>query len=96
MKTIKLETTIERSARVMQLEGMFDLQPADKAITEVPLNIPELSERDWSIGLIVGPSGAGKTTIAKQMFADEMKQLDNFKWSKDKAVIDDFPKDLYC
>ena len=94
MKTIKLETTIERSARVMQLEGMFDLQPADKAITEVPLNIPELSERDWSIGLIVGPSGAGKTTIAKQMFADEMKQLDNFKWSKDKAVIDDFPKGL--
>lgn len=94
MKTIKLESSIERSARVMQLEGMFDLQPSDKSVTEVPLNIPDLSEREWSIGLIVGPSGAGKTTIAKEMFADELNLIDKFKWSKEKAVIDDFPKDL--
>jgi ABC-type lipoprotein export system ATPase subunit len=94
MKTIKLESAIERSARVMQLEGMFDLQPSEKSLTEIALNIPDLNSRDWNIGLIVGPSGAGKSTIAKEMFPNELQHLDNFVWSKNKAVIDDFPKSM--
>lgn len=94
MKNVRLESFIERTARVMQLEGMFDLEPTEKSITEIPLNIPDLTTRDWNIGLIVGPSGAGKSTIAREMFADELQHLDNFVWSKDKAVIDDFSKEL--
>lgn len=94
MKTVKLESSIQRTARVMQLEGMFDLEPSEKSVTEIPLNIPDLKTRDWNIGLIVGPSGAGKSTIVKEMFADELQHLDEFVWSKDKAVIDDFSKEL--
>ena len=94
MKSVKLESVIERTPRVMQLEGMFDLEPTTNSITEILLNIPDLSTREWNIGLIVGPSGAGKTTIAKQMFADEMQHLENFEWSKNKAVIDDFSNTL--
>lgn len=94
MKTIKLESTIERTPRVMQLEGMFDLTASNKSVTEIPLNIPNLNERDWNIGLIVGPSGAGKTTIAKQMFGNELQMIEQFEWSKNKAVIDDFDATL--
>lgn len=94
MKTVRLETTIERSSRVMQLEGMFDLESTEKSVTEIPFNIPELSSRDWNIGLIVGPSGAGKSTIARKMFENELQQIENFEWSKNKAVIDDFSNTL--
>jgi len=91
MNFIQLETSIERSGRVMQLEGMFDLDEASKSVTEIAFNLPDLSEREWNIGLIVGPSGAGKSTVAKKLFPEQLKQIENFNWSKNKAVIDEFP-----
>ena len=94
MKTILLESKIDRSPRVIQLEGMFDLPLEKVSKTEIPLNIPNLSERDWNVGLIVGPSGSGKSTIAKNLFNTELQKSENFKWSQDKAVIDDFPKGM--
>jgi ABC-type polar amino acid transport system ATPase subunit len=42
-----------------------------------------LEDFDWQIGVIVGRSGSGKTSIAKQLFSDAYK-----------CVLDDFPKEL--
>ncbi len=94
MNTIKLTTEINRTPRVMQLEGIFDLQAAKISTTEVPNNIPDLGTRDWNIGLIVGPSGAGKTTIAKNMFGKELASAEGMTWGANNAVIDDFPKEM--
>jgi ABC-type ATPase with predicted acetyltransferase domain len=94
MSIIKLESKITRTPRVMQLEGMFDLQGADYSVTEIESTFPDLNERDWNIGLIVGPSGAGKSTIARNMFGDVLEKSENIQWSKDKSIIDDFPNDL--
>jgi ABC-type lipoprotein export system ATPase subunit/ribosomal protein S18 acetylase RimI-like enzyme len=94
MTIIKLESKIERSPRVVQLEGMFDLPIEKISSTEIPLNIPDLKEKDWNVGLIVGPSGSGKSTIAKTLFNQELTKSENFQWSKNKAVIDDFPKSM--
>lgn len=94
MTSIKLTSTIERSPRIMQLEGMFDLPVEEVSVTEIPMNIPDLSEREWNVGLIVGPSGAGKSTVAKTLFNKELTKSENFVWSKNKAVIDDFPKTM--
>lgn len=91
---ITLQTNIERTPRVMQIEGMFDIDAAEKAVTTIPLNIPELNEREWNVGLIVGPSGAGKTTIANKLFNKEMVAAENLKWSKTNSLIDDFPKTM--
>ena len=78
----------------MQLEGMFDLSVADNSFTEILFDLPDLNEKKWNIGLIVGPSGAGKTTIAKKLFEKELRFIEKFEWSKDKAVIDDFDPNL--
>jgi ABC-type glutathione transport system ATPase component len=94
MSTIKLTTEINRTPRVMQLEGIFDLQASKVSVTEVPNNIPDLGTRDWNIGLIVGPSGAGKTTIAKNMFGKELSSVETMAWNQHNAVIDDFPNDM--
>lgn len=94
MTTIRLTTEINRTPRVMQLEGIFDLQSAKTSVTEVTNNIPDLSARDWHIGLIVGPSGAGKTTIAKNLFGQELLSAENMQWGANNAVIDDFPMDM--
>lgn len=44
---------------------------------------------DWNIGVIVGASGSGKTSIGKKIF-NENKIVDLSQgWSKDKPIIDD-------
>jgi ABC-type Mn2+/Zn2+ transport system ATPase subunit len=94
MSVIRLTTEINRTPRVMQLEGIFDLQAAKVSTTEIPNNIPDLGTRDWNIGLIVGPSGAGKTTVAKDIFNQELLNTETMLWGRNNAVIDDFPKEL--
>jgi ABC-type lipoprotein export system ATPase subunit len=94
MSSIKLITEIERTPRVMQIEGMFDIDAASRSVTEIPLNLPDLTERDWNVGLIVGPSGAGKSTVARELFNKQMVAQESLQWSRDRSLIDDFPKDL--
>ena len=45
---------------------------------------------DWNIGLIVGASGTGKTTIARELFPDSV--VDGFEYTR-ASVIDDMPDD---
>lgn len=94
MTNIKLTTDIERTPRVLMIEGMFGITPDKTSKTEIPLNIPDLNEREWSVGLIVGPSGAGKSTVARNLFQIEMQNSENLTWSTDKSIIDDFPADM--
>jgi ABC-type ATPase involved in cell division/GNAT superfamily N-acetyltransferase len=81
-----VETRLDRTPRVKQLSGMFDV-PAQAKLShhwkgEVPID-----ERDWNVGLIVGPSGAGKSSVSRQLFGEEK----TFAW-KAKSIIDDFSK----
>ena len=46
---------------------------------------------DWQVGAIVGRSGSGKTSIAKQLFSEAY--IKGFDYSH-KCVLDDFPESL--
>jgi ABC-type ATPase with predicted acetyltransferase domain len=46
---------------------------------------------DWQVGVIVGRSGSGKTSIAKQLFPEAY--IKEFEY-KNKCVLDDFPQGL--
>jgi hypothetical protein len=66
---LTLSCPIHDSFRVQQVAGMFDVPLADRAIERITLDLPPLDD-NWRIGLIVGPSGTGKTTIARHLFGD--------------------------
>lgn len=80
-----------RSPRVVQVEGLFDMPLAERSRTEWTVDLP-LSERSWSVGLIVGPSGAGKTTVARELFGDHV--VGGFEWPEAAAVVDAMPTDM--
>ena len=50
----------------------------------------EIENKEWNVGLIVGRSGSGKSTIAKECFGEETRSKFIYDSS---AVIDDFPKE---
>jgi len=77
--------------RTEKVAGMFDVPVADKLRKEWNVQIP-IEGKDWSVGLIVGASGAGKTTIAKRAFGEEAYFTGN-EW-RAKCLLDDFREDL--
>jgi len=85
-----LETDLSRSARVKQLAAMFDVPPAEKAklrfAGELPIDDPT---RPWSVGLIVGPSGSGKSSVMRHVWGEPPP----LEWTG-KSVVDDFDQRL--
>lgn len=75
-----------KTFRVASVIGKFDLQ-SENVIEHFKgdINIPD----NWQIGLIVGKSGTGKTTIAKQLFEDAY--ITSYEYTAE-TVLDDMPK----
>ena len=69
--TIVVSCPIQRTPRVQQVEGLFDLTPARQAEQRWEVALP-LEARPWHIGLIVGPSGCGKSTIARRLWPSHL------------------------
>lgn len=74
--------------RVKSIIGKFDLQQSE-AIEHFKGSI-DLPEK-WNIGLIVGHSGTGKSTIANELFGDHI--IKGFEYTHDN-ILDDMPKDV--
>ena len=77
----------KKTFRVASIMGTFDLQTENiierfKGEIKMP--------KQWQIGLIVGNSGTGKTTIARELFKDAY--ITNFDYNAE-SVLDDMPKD---
>ncbi|TMR90602.1 GNAT family N-acetyltransferase [Nonomuraea basaltis] len=87
---ITLATPVRRTARVLQLQGMFDVPLEEKLTTSWQAVLP-VEERAWHVGLLVGPSGAGKTTIARALWPGRL--VEAHTWG-DRALVDDFPKGM--
>jgi ATPase subunit of ABC transporter with duplicated ATPase domains len=77
----------EKTFRVASVIGTFDLQ--DNSIAERftgEINPPN----NWQIGLIVGASGTGKTTIAKELYPNAY--IERFEYTHE-SLLDDMPKE---
>ncbi len=80
------EVCPKKSFRVSSVMGKFDLQSENiKEHFEGNIDLPE----QWQIGLIIGKSGTGKTTIAKELFPKSY--ITNFKYNAE-TILDDMPE----
>jgi ABC-type molybdenum transport system ATPase subunit/photorepair protein PhrA/GNAT superfamily N-acetyltransferase len=88
---LDLEVNIERTPRVAQLEGMFDVPEAKRQTASFHFEAP-FDQQPWQIGLIVGPSGAGKSSVARHLFGDAI--VSGYDWHHSKSLVDSFPSEL--
>jgi len=86
-----VECPVPESFRVRQLAGMFDVPLENKLTRRFQVQLP--SEDDhWQVGMIVGDSGCGKSTVARAAYGNRLVQ--RFTWKRDQAVIDGFASSL--
>lgn len=83
----ELSCPVQQSFRVKQVAGMFDVPLAERSTVEISAEVPDRHEL-WQIGLIVGPSGSGKSALARHVFGDCL--YEHAPWPADRAVIDCF------
>lgn len=79
---------VKKTFRVAKVMSDFDVKLEHsnehfKGTLELP--------NDWNIGLICGGSGTGKTTIANELFNEQM--INEFEWT-DESVLDNMSKDV--
>ena len=84
VKTNNIKT---KSFRVAQLYDQFDIQ--ENTFDEHFTGDIELPN-EWNIGIIVGKSGTGKTTIVQSIFSEG---ISSFEYNNN-SVIDDFDKSI--
>lgn len=77
-----------QSFRVKYVMGTYDLQSCN--IEERFIGSIELPE-EWNVGLIVGKSGTGKSTIAQELFGDKI--VSKMQYTHDN-ILDDMPRNV--
>ena len=80
------QSEIDKTYRVARIMGDYDVK-TDHANEHFvgDIDLPE----EWQIGVIFGGSGTGKTTIARELFGDQL--ITGFEYTA-KSVVDDMPK----
>lgn len=86
-----VECPVPESFRVRQLAGMFDVPLEEKLTRHFQVELPS-EEDDWQVGMIVGDSGSGKSTVARAAYGKRLVQ--RFAWKRGQALIDGFGASL--
>lgn len=89
--TVTVHWTPPASPRVLNTSAMFDVPPGEKLALTWHVDLP-VEARPWQVGLITGPSGAGKTQIARALWPGQL--TGHHEWPAGVPLVDAFPPQL--
>lgn len=83
--SIENKTNDFESYRAQRVKSLFNAESGANWSQEFNIDIEDI---DWGIGLIVGTSGSGKTSLGRQFFGSD-KLHDLYQgWDNDRPIID--------
>jgi len=93
MGKIELKSKIINDDYTKYVYETFDIQDNEETLTTIDYSLGEAKDFEWNIGLILGSSGSGKTSILKKMgelcspiFDYDKPLISNFDWLTPKEV----------
>lgn len=83
--SVRNQTSDFNTYRAARVKSLFNAERGDMFSLDVELPIENM---EWQIGLIVGPSGTGKTSIGKSIFGNN-KIIDLYEgWKGDVPIVE--------
>lgn len=93
MSKIELKSKIINDKYTEYIYDSFDIQNREETYVDINMNLGEAKNFSWNIGVILGSSGSGKTTILKKCgqlrepnFDSEKPLISNFNWLEPKEA----------
>jgi GNAT superfamily N-acetyltransferase len=83
---ITLETRLEDTYRSNRVRSLFNVTPDQAATHRIQTTLP-LDEREWRVGVVVGPSGTGKTSVGRRILGDDAYH-EGYDWPDDAPIVD--------
>lgn len=83
---IEKKNDVQMSDRVAEVMNDFDIKPEHS--DEVFKGSLDIENEGWNVGLIVGGSGSGKSTIARELFGDSY--VSGYGYDN-RSVLDNMP-----
>ena len=77
------------SYRAARVKSLFNAQNGCNFDFEAEVDL----SGDWQIGVVVGPSGSGKSSIGKVIFGENLIHDYTKGWARDKPIIDEIAPD---
>lgn len=91
---IELKSKIINDKYTKYIYDTFDIQNKSESCVSIPMNIKSLDNFEWNIGVILGSSGSGKTTILKNIgsiksvdFDSQKALISNFDWLEPSEAV---------
>lgn len=93
MTKIELKSEIINDRYTQYVYDAFDIQNREETSVSIPMDLGSAKTFEWNIGVILGGSGSGKTTILKRCgeikqpnFHSEKPLISNFDWMEPKEA----------
>lgn len=78
-----------KSYAAERARGLYNVDAEDGGRFQLDVELPaEEGPESWKIGVVVGPSGTGKSSIARALSDEGYKIWTGGRWSKDKPIIE--------
>jgi GNAT superfamily N-acetyltransferase len=85
--SVTVSSPVYESYRANRVRSLFNVDAGVGSSHSVNVDLP-LEDRPWSIGLVVGPSGTGKTTLGGALLGGGLLHR-GFEWGREAPVIDE-------
>lgn len=89
-KTLTRTADVKHTPRAIQIASTYDLKFGKQIVQtwEMDLEFPD----DFEVMVITGPSMAGKSVIANELFPGKM--IEKWEWPVDQSLVDGFPAEI--
>lgn len=75
------------SYRAARVKSLFNVEDGHATRFTLTADLPD-PDGDWKLGVIVGPSGTGKTSIGKQLWGGDAIHNPDDGWPTDAPIVD--------
>jgi ABC-type lipoprotein export system ATPase subunit len=81
------KSEVYRGYKAERARGLFNVSEEDGSEFHLEADIP-IELPDWQVGIVVGSSGSGKSSIGAELKALGFHEWTGGRWSKDKPIVE--------